>query len=306
MSLIMQKARGFIYKNARPLDFARFRFHFEGGLADDVLNCLIAYQNADGGFGHALEPDAWNPNSAPLQTWVATEILREIGHHDVDHPIVQGIIKYLTSGADFNGDFWYNTVVTNNDYPHAPWWHTESDSTSHNDYNPTACLAGFLMRFSEQGSAAHDLSCRIAKAGYAQLMDAGRENDMHTLACYLRMYEYCRDAGGIQGIDMDQFAARLGECVAGTITKDVASWETSYACKPSQFIESKADMLYDENRELVNAECDMIKRTQLDDGSWLIPWGWNGYEEQWAISKNWWKSNGIIINLRYLRAMASP
>jgi len=31
------------------------------------------------------------------------------------------------------------------------WWHDESGVSSHNDYNPTACLAGFIVRFAKQG-----------------------------------------------------------------------------------------------------------------------------------------------------------
>jgi hypothetical protein len=147
-----EKARTFIYRNARPLDLARFKFHFEGGSREDVLTAFAYYQNADGGFGHALEADSWNPNSAPIQTWTAMEILREISFTDASHPIIQGILKYLASEADFEGHFWYNTVHSNNDYPHAPWWHTESNSTSHNDYNPTACLAGFIIRFADKNS----------------------------------------------------------------------------------------------------------------------------------------------------------
>ncbi|MDR1558441.1 MAG: hypothetical protein LBS84_01860 [Clostridiales bacterium] len=66
------RARAFIYRNARPLDITRFQVHFENGSKDAVLTALAAYQNEDGGFGHALEPDAWNPNSSPIQTWTAT------------------------------------------------------------------------------------------------------------------------------------------------------------------------------------------------------------------------------------------
>ena len=135
-----EKARVFVYRNARPLDLARWQYHFENGSKEAVLTALAAYQNEDGGFGHALEPDAWNPNSAPIQTWTATEILREIYFTDNTHPIIAGILRYLDSGAEFTGHFWYNAPGSNNDYPHAPWWHTESDSTCHNDYNPTACL----------------------------------------------------------------------------------------------------------------------------------------------------------------------
>jgi hypothetical protein len=52
------RARAFIYRNARPLDIARFQYHFENGSKDAVLTALAAYQNEDGGFGHALGPDS--------------------------------------------------------------------------------------------------------------------------------------------------------------------------------------------------------------------------------------------------------
>ena len=110
MSEIFDLSRQFIYRGARPLDFARWRFHFEGGPKTDVLEALSHYQNGDGGFGHALEPDCWNPFSSPLQTWAATEILHEIGFFDSAHPLVQGILRYLESGKDFNGHHWYNTI----------------------------------------------------------------------------------------------------------------------------------------------------------------------------------------------------
>ena len=136
-----KKAKEFIYRNARPLDLARWQYHFENGSREPVLKALSYYQNEDGGFGHALEADAWNPNSSPIQTWCAIEILREINFTDAEHPMMQGVLTYLASGKDFEGKFWYNTVKSNNDYPHAPWWHTESESTCHTDYNPTAYFA---------------------------------------------------------------------------------------------------------------------------------------------------------------------
>ena len=68
---VFKKARTFVYRNARPLDIARWQYHFENGSKGAVLTALAVYQNEDGGFGHALEPDSWNPNSAPIQTWAA-------------------------------------------------------------------------------------------------------------------------------------------------------------------------------------------------------------------------------------------
>lgn len=300
---LSEKSREFIYRNARPLDLARFRYHFENGSREAVLTALGCYQNADGGFGHALEADSWNPNSSPIQTWVATEILREIGFTDGESPIIRGILAYLDSGRDFNGQFWYNTVKSNNDYPHAPWWHTESDSTCHSDYNPTACLAGFIIRYAQKGSDLYNLGCRIAKEAFAQLMSGERENDMHTLACYLRLAEYIRAAGS-DCVDMGALEARLREAVRAAITQNKAEWEQGYICRPSQLIDSKDSVYYGDNRDIADYECGYIAKTQLPDGSWNIPWGWSDYPEQWAISKNWWKSNGIILNLLYLKGVA--
>ena len=58
----IESARKFIYLNARPLDFARWRFLFENGSRENVLDILSEYQNEDGGFGGGLEPDCLNPN----------------------------------------------------------------------------------------------------------------------------------------------------------------------------------------------------------------------------------------------------
>ena len=301
--LTYARARAFIYHNARPLDIARFQYHFENGSREAVLAALASYQNGDGGFGHALEADAWNPNSTPIQTWAATEILREIGLTDANHPIISGILSYLASGKDFEGRFWYNTVRSNNDYPHAPWWHTESDSTSHNDYNPTACLAGFILRFAEPGGVLCQLGRRIAKEAIDTYMAGGLLEDMHTAACYTRLSEYIGEAGITDVLDNAALKEKLKLQVKHSITQNTAEWETGYICRPSQFFNSKESPYYDDNKETADYECAFIRKAQLDDGSWAIPWSWADYPEEWAISKNWWKGNGVILNLLYMNGI---
>ena len=64
----IEKAKDFIYRNVRPLDLARWQYLFENGKKEDVFKILAKYQNEDGGLGHALEADCWNPNSSPIQT----------------------------------------------------------------------------------------------------------------------------------------------------------------------------------------------------------------------------------------------
>ncbi|GEM_PF-5691612 len=33
----------------------------------------------------------------------------------------------------------------------------------------------------------------------------------------------------------------------------------------------------------------------------IVLWSWEEYSDEWAVTKNWWKSNGIILNILYLR-----
>jgi len=58
---IFERARKWICLNARPIDRARFAYLFENGSREAVLSALAEYQNEDGGFGHALEADCFNP-----------------------------------------------------------------------------------------------------------------------------------------------------------------------------------------------------------------------------------------------------
>ena len=299
---LFENAQAYIHRHARPLDLARFRFHFEGGSRADVLRELAYYQNADGGFGHALEADSWNPASTPIQTWAATEILREIGHTDASHPIVTGILRYLTSGADFDGHFYSMVTLENNEHPHAPWWTAEESSLFGDDYNPTAALAGFLIRFAEKGSAPHALGLRLAGEACDQLMAHKRQNDMHTLLCYLRLCEALR-ASGEALIPVDAMLDVLRDDIDRSIDKNAALWAESYACRPSQFFLTETDLLAEDFRALIDEERGVIEASQLPDGSWSIPWGWGMYPKEWALSECWWKADMMI---KYLRVMRMP
>jgi hypothetical protein len=303
MNRTFDKAKTFIYRNARPLDFVRWQYHFESGSKEAVLTALAAYQNKDGGFGHALEPDAWNPNSAPIQTWTATEILREIDFTDAAHPIIQGILRYLSSGQEFTGQFWDNAPSSNNEYPHAPWWHTDSNSTCHHSYNPTACLAGFIICFADRHSDLYRLGCRIAREAYDAYFGQDLLGDMHTAGCYIRLWQYLNEAGMTDIIDLPALKEKLLLQVKSSITQNTAEWETGYICKPSQFFNTRDSIFYSDNKDIADYEYEYIVKSQLEDGSWNIPWGWNGYPDEWAISKNWWKGNGAILNMLYLKGM---
>ena len=294
-----EKARTFMYRNARPLDLARFQYHFENGSKEAVMRVLACYQNEDGGFGHAVEADCWNPNSTPLHSNTASEIIRQIDFEDAKHPIIQGLLKWYASGAHFNGKSWTIVVESNNRYPHAPWWHTESVSSCHTDYNGTAQIAGFIVRYAEKDSSLFDFGVRIANEAIDAL-SPDEITDMHTLACYVRMAELFKKANAEKYIPAEELKQKLHRSVKKLIVTDISRWN-EYVCQPSCFFNAKASEYYAENKEIADYECEHIINTQLPDGSWNIAWSWADYPEEWAISKNWWKGQLIIEKLLYLK-----
>lgn len=302
---LLERAREFIYRNARPLDLARWNYLFEGAAKQDVMEALKAYQNSDGGFANALEPDCWNPKSTPMQTWAATKIIKEMDWEEKSHPLITGILEYLVSNDEFDGHCWngLNTVATNNDAPHAPWWsYTKARETS---YNPTASLIGFLLKYADEKSPAYHLACRLSKEAYCYFQNHFPLESMHEAACFIELYEYMKECGIRVLLDLDEFKTLLLRQIKETITYDTDCWSTDYICKPSLLIRSKKSEFYLDNKDICSFECEFIKRTQRSDGTWNVTWSWDQFPEQWAVSKNWWKSDIIIQNVAYRKAMES-
>lgn len=294
-------AKKFILKNSRPLDMARWNYLFEDGSKEDVISVLKTYQNDDGGFANALEPDCWNINSTPLQTWVATQIIKEINLDDKNHPIIKGILDYLSSKDEFDGHRWHglNTVVTNDNYPHAPWWSYKQKQEL--TYNPTASLIGFILKYAEKDTAIYRSACELSEEAYDYFKKNFPLESMHESACFVELYNYMKECSIFNLLDMEEFKKLLQKQIKQVITYDTKIWSTDYICKPSLFINSKSSDFYLENKEICDFEYEFILKTQNEDGSWGVTWDWNDYPEQWAISKNWWQSDIIIKNIKYIR-----
>lgn len=297
---VFNRAKQFVYRNARPLDFALWKYHFEGGSQEDVLSVLAAYQNADGGFAYAIEPDCWNVNSTPIGTWAAISKLNQIGFCDKSHPIIAGILKYLDSGKDFADGKWYNVVKSNNDYPHAVWWGCEQGEGLPDD-NPTVSIAGFALKYADKSSVLYKKASDIVKSSVAQFID-NPSTEMHTLRCYMELYEYCVSAQ-TDLVDMAAFKTALYGAIKQTICNDVDKWATEYVCKPSMFFD-ESHLLFDiVDRSLYEKEAELIVATQQSDGAFSVTWLWYNDYKEFEISKNWWKSAIIINNLLFLKAL---
>ncbi|HET6867341.1 MAG TPA: hypothetical protein VFH80_15585, partial [Solirubrobacteraceae bacterium] len=98
---------------------------FAGGPAEPVINALRGYQNPDGGFGHALEPDVRCPSSQPSPTLYALEILGEAGAADGEPSA--SARAWLAQIAAPDGTV-PSALPDFDGYPHAPWYTAEPGS----------------------------------------------------------------------------------------------------------------------------------------------------------------------------------
>ena len=290
-----------MYRNARPIDLTRYQYHFEEGGKDAILNCLSVYQNDDGGFGHALEADSWNKISSPIQTWTATEIIKELDITDSSHKIIQGILTYLASGEDFVSNRWLNTVKSNNDYPGAPWWHFKEEEPHNLRFNPTASLAGFALKYADGESALYQMSKEIAIESVEYFIRTEVVDEMHEIYCFVNLMTYLQEANLTDLVDFDTYQNKLKEVINHLIEKDFSKWPGNYVCKPSQFFDSPESLFYDDNKEAVKFEIEFIQNTRNSDGVWEIPWSWGNYDSEFAISKNWWMGNLVTKNMLLLK-----
>ena len=78
------RARDFMYTHARLLERLLFAVRFEGAPPAAVGRLITAYQNPDGGLGHALEPDVRCPESQPLFIEIGLSAMRDAGWQDRD------------------------------------------------------------------------------------------------------------------------------------------------------------------------------------------------------------------------------
>ena len=109
---------------------------------------------------------------------------------DKNHPVIQGILKYLSSGKDFDGHVWLNTIKSNNDYPHAEWW--SYNASQEISYNPTACLLGFILKYDSADSELYALACSLTKEAYEYFKKEFPMESMHTVSCFVELYEYMK------------------------------------------------------------------------------------------------------------------
>ena len=254
----LQNAQDFIWRNARLIERYLFTCLFANGSKEPVLAALRAYQNEDGGFGNALEPDKRCPSSQPQDIEIALHILDAI--NALDDPMVVRACDYLVTITTPEGGVPY-ALPSVNAYPHADWWTVEDNPPA--SLNPTAAIAGLLLKHGIQ----HPWIETASKFCWREIA-ATDTTEFHTLMPVITFLEHTPDRVRAEH-ELQRITARLTQ--PGVIELDPHA--EGYVQKPLDWAptpQSFCHRLFDD--ETINGHLAALANRQQSDGGWPISW----------------------------------
>ncbi|MFG1707733.1 hypothetical protein ACFLIM_31465 [Nonomuraea sp. M3C6] len=276
---VLDRAERYLQLHGRLIDRMRFAALFADGPRERVLDVLRCYQNADGGFGNALEPDLRGAGSQPEPVEVAFWILDELDAFD--SPMVPAACDYLArvSASDGGVPFVLPSV---RDTPRAPWWQTDDDPPG--TLIPTASVAGLLHK---HGST-HPWLATATDFCWSRIA-ALSETSPYEARSVVTFLDLVPDRGRAEA----EFA-RLRDAILATVALDPD--EAGEAHFPLDFAPSPLRLpLF--SQEVLDVHLDALAAAQSADG------GWNGNWPMWTpLVEHEWGGYVTVQRLRTLRA----
>lgn len=296
------RAKNFIFTHGRPLEQALFACHFERAGLEPVYTELGHFQNPDGGFGHALEPDVRTPASSALPTAIALRLLSELDC-PAEHPLVRDALDFLLEAWDAETHVWRAVAAGANDYPHAPWWHDENGSLSETFDGfriiPRVLILVSLWHYAAKVDADWLEALTAESVAYIErVTDLGQGGGGSDI-------EYAILLASAPNLPR-RYADRLKRVVYDVIPKvvepDPSRWHT-YCITPLRIAKNPGLPGAELITEAVQAHLDYQIERQSPDGSWRPTWTWGGaYPEHWAKAEVEWAGQLTLEMLLSLRA----
>lgn len=282
------RAKNFILTKARKLERAMFEYEFETGPKESVLAELRAYQNPDGGFGNALEPDIRCNESSALATTVAFQYLSRM-KADEHMEIVKQAVSYLLNSVKKAESYYWEIVPKEVEAaPRAPWWNYNPSRPFSG--NPNAEILGYLYAY--KGLVPSDLLDQLT-VHLIHYIDTITEPEFHELLCFLRMSETLPPSL------IEHLSEPLSRMVEKCVTVQPELWPT-YCLQPIQVAPSRHSPYYKRFEPVIAANLDYLVSKQTEEGCWNPAWSWGQFEDTWEIAKVEWQG---WITLDYLRVL---
>jgi hypothetical protein len=259
---VLTAGRAFLDREGRLIERRLAAVLFDGASSEGVVDAVRAYRNADGGFGHGLEPDKRCPDSLPIDVECALDILLFAGAVDATD-VVLPACDWLGSVAADDGAVPLSFPVMER-YPRAEHW---SDWTYTPGLNPTAGLAGRLHQLGVEHPWL-DRATGWCWTRLESLSESGLDEDAHALAEVLVFLANVPDRARAASV-----GAHVDDWLAGVQWFRADPADPAYGMTPLHLAPSPGSpwrSLFDD--EAIEGHLDRLVRDQQPDGGWSITW----------------------------------
>lgn len=290
-------ARDYLLRAARPLEAARYRYHFGGGDAGDVMAALAPFRADGGGYGRALEPDLRTPAASALATSVALQVAEEAGA-PASHPVVSDAIDYLLATYDPATARWRIIPPAAEGAPRAFWWAADGldDRFGHFWMNPRAELLGYLWRYA--GPERVPWLRATSEALLAKLAEVREPLAGNDLLCAMRLATTPQAPAALR----DPLLARVRADMVRVVETDSSRWG-EYVLRPLEVAPTPDSPFAELFPDAIQANLDYLVETQGNDGAWAPVWSWAPLDAAaWAQAEREWKGVLTLAALRELSA----
>ena len=290
-----ENATTYIMKQGRPLEQAICRYNFNGAPKEDILIELKKFQNVDGGFGNALEPDLRASESSALCTLFALDILVDL-EVSSDELMIEKSINYLMRTYDKKDHIWRLIPETTDTSPHAPWWNQDGLDNRFGNFlaNPRVHICGHLFHYQEL--TPQDFRNDLLKRVLAQMETLKGKVSGDKLICYLRL----ANCNNLPFNEKKRIHRKIREIIPASVETDSGKWD-EYCLKPYWVIESPHSAFLDIIDQALNDNLDYEICNQDKDGSWKPFWSWEKtYPEYWSVAKQEWSA---ILTLNLIKIL---
>ncbi|SES18509.1 hypothetical protein SAMN05216188_12554 [Lentzea xinjiangensis] len=269
---MIERARNFLWLNARTLEQRWFEHAFDGGSAQAVVQAVLAYRNDDGGYGHALEPDHRGPTSQPLHALRALQMFVEVNAPEPAEPVLAWLEKTCPDGSVPFG------MSTSKGHPMAPW--------------VTADDRGGLLLTAQIAAALHALKIthpwldRATAYCWQQVEALGRTHPYELRAAVMFLDEVPDRARA------EPAAAKLGH-----LEQSTEGYAEGEGLHPHEYARTPTGLArrWFTDDEL-SEDLDELERGQQEDGGWTV-----AFPAFTPIARYEWRSIATVEALLALR-----
>lgn len=282
----------YLEKHGRKLDLRLYEYLFEKADATHVLDELLKYQNSDGGFGNALEPDLRLPDSSALATTVAFQYLSQLDAVP-EETMTRNAVNYLLSTYNETSNRWINIPPSADQHPRAPWWNYAAAKASREWGNPSAEILSYLLKYAPKTDT-RQLQ-RLSEKALLRVQEISVP-EPHEIKCFVRLYE------NADSKLQEQLHEPLVKLVVQVTNTNPVDWK-GYVPTPLTFVaspDSPFAALFD--KELLIKNAQFLQDQIVESSHWEPTWEWDQFEYDWTKAKQEWSGKLTVDNLRVLKA----